>query len=81
MYFTVSLKSLLTALSPSSLCRLLLKRNGSLEVVSDSDLLWVFIYTEQVFIGAGQRLNSDLYGRSHIKTQHLPGFDNSIPFG
>lgn len=75
------LKSLLTAKSTSILCRLLFKSNGSFEAVADSDLLWVFIYTEQVFIGTGQRLNADLYGYSHIKTQDLPGFDNSVPFG
>lgn len=81
MHFTAMLKSLLTAKGTTSLFRLLLKSNGSFEVVADSDLLWVFIYTEQVFIGKGQCLNADLYGYSHIKTQDLPGFDNSVPFG
>lgn len=75
------LKSILTAKSTTSLCRLLLKSNGSFEVVADSDLLWVFIYIEQVFIGSSQWLNADLYGYSHIKTQDLPGFDNPVPFG
>lgn len=81
MHFTAMLKSPLTAKSTISLFRLLLKSNGSFEVVADSDLLWVFIYTEQVFIGNGQCLNADLYGYSHIKTHHLPGFDSSVPFG
>lgn len=46
---------------------ILLKHNGSSEVAADSDLLEVFIYTEQVFIGTGQQLNVDPYGYSHIK--------------
>ncbi len=56
MHFTAMLKSLLTAKSTTSLFRLLLKSNGSFEVGADSDLLWVFIYTEQVFIGKGKCL-------------------------
>lgn len=76
MQFTFTLKSLLKAKSATFLFRLLLKSNGSFEVVTDSDLLCVFIYTEQVFTGTGQRLNADLYGYSRIKSQDLPGFDS-----
>lgn len=72
MQFTSTLKSLLTAKSATLLFRLLLKSNGSFEVVADSDLPWVFIYTEQVFTGTGKQLNADLYGYSYIKTQDLP---------
>lgn len=81
MYFTALPKTLLTAKSSTSPCKLLLKSNGSFEVVADRDLLWAFIYTEQVFVGTGQWLNADLYGYSHIKTKDLPGFDNLVPFG
>lgn len=75
------LKTPLTAKSTTSLFRHLLKSNGSFEAAADTDLLRVFIYTVQVFIGAGQWLNGDLYGYSRIKTQDLPGFDKSVPFG
>lgn len=81
MYFTGLLKSLLTANNKTSLCKVVFKSNGSFEVGADSDLVWVFIYTKQVFIGPGQWLNADLYGYGHIKTQDLPGFDNLLPFG
>lgn len=40
--FTATLKSLLSTKSTTSLFRLLLKRNGSFEVVAGNGLLWVF---------------------------------------
>lgn len=71
MYFTAGLKSLLTAKSKTSLFRLLLKGNGSFEAVADTDLLWLFIYTGQVFIGSGRRLNADLWMEPHKKPRSL----------
>lgn len=82
MHFAAMLKSLLTAKSTTSPHRLLLKSNGSFEVVADSDLLWAFIYIVQVFIGTSRRLNVDLYGCSHIKTPNVfLALTTLVPFG
>lgn len=52
MYCTALLDNPLKVKAPLFSSYVLFGGGGSFEVVADSDLLWVFIYTVQVFIGS-----------------------------